>query len=278
MVDPENRLLWRMNLRRLESEIVRDAILAVSGALDKAAGGPPVEITNPANGLSEVKAGGASANAARRSVYLFARRVYPLKFLEIFDAPIMPVNCTQRSNSANVLQSLAMLNSEFVFAQAELMADRTFRLAAAQATVDGPGRAPIEVAVNAAVPAANETRDDALVNLAFQLAFARQPTADELTRSRQFLAEQRLAYKTPHDKQAADPQVAGKPTSDAQPADKQAADKAAADKAAADKAAADKAAADKAAADKAAADKAERAALADLCHMLLSANEFLYVE
>ena len=55
-LDPDNRSLWRMNLRRLESEIVRDSILAVSGSLDRAAGGPPVEITTPADGLSEAKA------------------------------------------------------------------------------------------------------------------------------------------------------------------------------------------------------------------------------
>ncbi len=118
-IDPDNHLLWRMNLRRLEAEIVRDAVLAVSSSLDPTAGGPPVEITNPADGLSEAKPEPTPSSPNRRSVYLFARRVYPLKFLEIFDAPIMPVNCTQRLNSATVLQSLAVLNSEFLFAQSE---------------------------------------------------------------------------------------------------------------------------------------------------------------
>jgi hypothetical protein len=275
-IDPENRLLWRMNMRRLESEILRDSILAVSGALDRAAGGPPVEITNPPNGLSEVKANGSPGSPHRRSVYLFARRVYPLKFLEIFDAPIMPVNCTQRLNSATVLQSLALLNSDFLFAQADLMAERTRRLATDRPHAATPGTigsaASSSAASNpeassskagssaahtsAAGTSAAGTPDavtgdaavDAHVELAFRLAFARRPTAIELTASREFLHEQRQGYM------------------------------AASDKAASDKAASDKAASDKAASDKAANDMAYRAAFADLCHMLLSSNEFLYVE
>jgi hypothetical protein len=255
-IDPENRLLWRMNMRRLESEILRDSILAVSGALDRAAGGPPVEITNPPNGLSEVKANGSPGSPHRRSVYLFARRVYPLKFLEIFDAPIMPVNCTQRLNSATVLQSLALLNSDFLFSQADLMAERTRRMATdrphAAATGASGSAASNSAASNseagnseartsaagtsaAGTPAAvtGDASVDAHVELAFRLAFARRPTAIELTASREFLHEQRQGYM---------------------------------------------AASDKAASDKAASDKAYRAAFADLCHMLLSSNEFLYVE
>jgi hypothetical protein len=199
-LDPENRLLWRMNLRRLEAEIMRDSVLAVSGSLDRTAGGPPVEITNPADGLSEAKPAPTPKSPNRRSVYLFARRVYPLKFLEIFDAPIMPVNCTQRTNSATVLQSLAVLNSEFLFAQSDMLAARISELA-------GP-------------------ESDQRVKLGFQIVFARQPTASELTTSVAFLKEQEHGYVS-----------AGK-----------------------------------------AVDVALARALADFCHMLLSSNEFLYVE
>ena len=199
-IDPENRLLWRMNMRRIESEIVRDSMLAVSGTLDRTPGGPPVGITNPADGLSEAKSAPTPTSMNRRSVYLFARRVYPLKLLEIFDAPIMPVNCTQRINSATVLQSLALLNSEFLFAQADQMAERVIKTA-------GP-----EPAVQ--------------VRLAFQFAFARQPTEAESAKAAGFMVEQTQGYG----------------------------------------------------ADKTPPDKARQRALADLCHMLLSSNEFLYVE
>ena len=179
---------------------MRDSVLAVSGSLDRTAGGPPVEITNPADGLSEVKPAPTPTSQNRRSVYLFARRVYPLKFLEIFDAPIMPVNCTQRMNSATVLQALAVLNSEFLFAQSE-------KLAARISDVAGP-----EI--------------DQRVKLGFQIVFARQPTETELAKSLAFLGEQELGYVAPENP----------------------------------------------------AEKARQAALADFCHMLLSSNEFLYLE
>ena len=199
-IDPENRLLWRMNLRRMEAEIVRDSVLAVSGSLDRTARGPPVEITNPADGLSEAKPAPTPTSPNRRSIYLFARRVYPLKFLEIFDAPIMPVNCTQRTNSATVLQSLAILNSEFLFSQSEKLAARISELAGSEI----------------------EPR----VKVGFQIVFARQPTASELAKGIAFLNEQEQGYvstETPP-------------------------------------------------------EKARPMALADFCHMLLSSNEFLYVE
>jgi len=191
--DPGNLLLWRMNLKRLEAEVVRDAILAVSGALDLAAGGPPDEISKPTNGLSQTA-------SRRRSLYLFARRVYPLKFLEIFDAPIMPVNCTQRTSSSTVLQSLAQLNSQFVMDHAERMAQSVFE----------PGGVD----------------SGAQIEAAFQRAFARQPRATELEQSLAFIREQLKNHES-----------AGTP-----------------------------------------ADMAVQVALADLCQMLLSANEFLYVE
>jgi len=198
--DPENRLLWRMNLRRLEAEIVRDSVLAVSGSLDRTAGGPPVEISNPADGLSEAKPAPTPTSPNRRSVYLFARRVYPLKFLEIFDAPIMPVNCTQRTNSSTVLQSLAMLNSEFLLSQADKLAARI---------IESVG---FEI--------------EPFVKLGFEIAFSRVPTESELASSVVFLNEQEQGYVS-----------TGNP-----------------------------------------AEQARQLALADFCHMLLSSNEFLYVE
>ena len=167
-IDPENRLLWRMNLRRLEAEIVRDSVLAAAGVLDLTAGGPPVEITNPPDGLSEARPSPTPTSSNRRSVYLFARRIYPLKFLEIFDAPIMPVNCTQRTNSATVLQSLAVLNSEFLFLQSEAMAMRISEAA-------GPDIEPC-------------------IRLGFRIVFSRQPTEKELATSTAFLEEQELGY------------------------------------------------------------------------------------
>ena len=64
-VDPGNELLWRMRLRRLESEVVRDSILAVSGQLNPALGGPPVPIDAQPDGMVRGRQGQAAA-AGRR--------------------------------------------------------------------------------------------------------------------------------------------------------------------------------------------------------------------
>ncbi len=163
-VDPANRLLWRANLRRIEAEIVRDSVLAVSGQLDPTPGGKPVMLTTPTNGLSTAKPGPMPTSVNRRSVYLLARRVYPLRFLELFDSPIVPVNCTKRPQSATVLQSLALLNSQFVVDQAAAMADRVRQ------------RAPDDSSVQ--------------ISWAYRLSLAREPAAEELAACRQFLIDQ----------------------------------------------------------------------------------------
>lgn len=164
-VDPGNRLLWRTNLRRIEAEVVRDSVLVASGQLDPTPGGKPVMLTTPANGLSKIKPGPMPTSVNRRSVYLLARRVYPLRFLELFDSPIVPVNCTKRPQSATVLQSLALLNSQFVVDQAAVMADRVRRRAKNDDVADQ-------------------------ISWAFRLSLAREPDAGELAACRQFLVDQ----------------------------------------------------------------------------------------
>lgn len=114
--DPENRLLWRMPLRRLESEVVRDSLLALSGRLDLTMGGPSVMTRYLKDGritIDERKTGGVT-NAFRRSVYVFARRNYHLTLLNLFDQPILTTICTRRTTAATVTQSLALLNDATV--------------------------------------------------------------------------------------------------------------------------------------------------------------------
>ena len=125
-VDPANDLLWRMRLRRLESEVVRDSILAVSGSLDLAMGGPPVMINAQPDGMVTVALDKLArpADAFRRSVYLVSRRAYNLSLLTVFDQPLVATNCTRRDASAVPLQSLVMLNDVFLAEQAERFAAR----------------------------------------------------------------------------------------------------------------------------------------------------------
>lgn len=164
-VDPDNKLLWRMPLRRLESEIIRDSVLAVSGQLDLTAGGSPVMISKPSDGLSREERTTPSGHL-RRSMYLFARRVYPLKFLEVFDSPIVPINCTQRMQSATVLQSFTQLNDEFV----------------------------LEHAGHVAADLIAITSVEDQVRAAWRGVLSRNPEADELQRGTHFLNEQAELY------------------------------------------------------------------------------------
>ncbi|HZL89080.1 MAG TPA: DUF1549 and DUF1553 domain-containing protein [Pirellulaceae bacterium] len=125
-VDPENKLLWKQRLRRLESEAVRDAILAVSGKLDRTLGGAPIPVEPRPDGSFVVKQDGLPTPTSqfRRSIYLLSRRNYHPTLLAVFDQPHLTTNCTHREASAVVLQSLTMLNDQFVVEQADAVAAR----------------------------------------------------------------------------------------------------------------------------------------------------------
>jgi hypothetical protein len=169
--DPENLLLWRMPLRRLEAESVRDSILAVSGALDASQGGPPVPLKANPDGSVEVDAAKQATPTSRfrRSLYIFSRRNYHLSELNLFDQPVVAHNCTRRMPTAVVLQSLAMLNSPFATEQSELFAQRVAREAG---------------------------EDDARrIELAFQLALGRAPDGEEKSAARELLASQLARFQ-----------------------------------------------------------------------------------
>jgi hypothetical protein len=118
-VDDENRLLGHFPVQRLDAEIIRDRILAACGRLDRTQFGPAVAVSEDFAG--QVMPAGDSA---RRSIYLQMRRTKPVSFLTTFDAPVMTVNCEKRVTSTSSPQSLMLMNSEFVLAQAGAMAVR----------------------------------------------------------------------------------------------------------------------------------------------------------
>jgi mono/diheme cytochrome c family protein len=121
-VDPDNNLLWRMNLRRLDAETLRDSLIAAAGKLNLQAGGPPVALEMRPDGLQVVSTKEPESAQWRRSIYLTHRRTYPMSFLGVFDYPIIDTNCTRRVPSATPLQSLTMLNDDFVWKVAEALA------------------------------------------------------------------------------------------------------------------------------------------------------------
>jgi hypothetical protein len=122
-VDPDNRLLWRQRLRRLEAEPFRDAVLAVASDLNPLPFGPPIAMQR--NGDEVVVAD--NADGRRRSIYLQVRRSQPLTFLQVFDQPRIETNCTRRSNSTVAPQALTLLNSDFLVRQGENLAARILR-------------------------------------------------------------------------------------------------------------------------------------------------------
>ncbi len=137
-VDPDNRLLSGMSLRRLEAETVRDSILAVSSKLNAKPFGPAVPVM--ADRVGQIVIGKENLNAGRpgavidmkgeqyrRSVYIQVRRSRPLAMLETFDLPQMSPNCESRSSSTVAPQSLLLMNNDFVLEQSTALAQRVAR-------------------------------------------------------------------------------------------------------------------------------------------------------
>ncbi|MBS0201646.1 MAG: PSD1 domain-containing protein [Planctomycetes bacterium] len=109
--DPDNRLLSRMPLRRLEGEIVRDSLLALAGKLDDTPFGPPADVDVRGDGLVTVK---RSDGRGRRSIYVLHRRTKLPTILESFDSPQMGPNCVERGESIVAPQALHLLNNSVV--------------------------------------------------------------------------------------------------------------------------------------------------------------------
>ena len=100
--DPQNKLLHRQNVRRLEAEAIRDAILAVSGRLDRTMDGPGVlpHLTENQDGRGKPASGPLDGNG-RRSVYLAVRRNFLNPMFTAFDYPT-PFTTIGRRTVSNV--------------------------------------------------------------------------------------------------------------------------------------------------------------------------------
>ena len=125
-IDSDNRLLWRMNSRRLEAEAIRDAVLAVTGNLNREMGGPgyrDFEYEEAYAPIYKYKTAD-TPDLWRRSVYRFVVRTTPQPFLATLDCPD-PANLTPTRNvTTTALQSLAMFNNDFMLKQSQHFANR----------------------------------------------------------------------------------------------------------------------------------------------------------
>jgi hypothetical protein len=164
--DPDNRLLWRYPVHRLDAEAVRDAMLAASGRLGSKTNGPYVP--TPRNGSGEVIVDESKPDAFVRSIFLQQRRTQVPTFLGTLDAPSIVFNCTRRAETTMPLQSLSVLNSDFAVKRGEDFARRLER----------------ECGTNAI----------AKVRRGFLLTGGREPDAVERKAAARFLDDQRRAY------------------------------------------------------------------------------------
>ena len=117
-IDPQNRLLWRRSLRRLDAEVIRDAMLAVSGVLDMAMFGP----------------GTLDEASRRRSIYFTVKRSELMKSLQRFDAPDALQGMGRRQTTTVAPQALFILNNKQVTSYAESFARRIKSVTTAELT------------------------------------------------------------------------------------------------------------------------------------------------
>jgi hypothetical protein len=162
-LDADNRLLWRQNPRRLDAESLRDAVLAVSGKLDRKMFGPGYRDFEYKEEYAPVYTYITADRPElwRRSIYRFAVRTSPDPFLATLDCPNAANLSPTRNVTTTALQSLALLNNEFMLQQAGHFADRL----AAQADSDTARQ----------------------VTTAFQSAYGRSPSIEELQASIDFV-------------------------------------------------------------------------------------------
>jgi hypothetical protein len=169
--DPDNRLLWRMRPRRLEAEVLRDALLVAGGVMYRKKYGPAFKPPIPADAMvarnlqnpypKNVPEG---PEDRRRSVYMFHKRVIPYPLFQVFDGPDAQ-QCTGRRNVTTVApQALALLNDPFIRTRAGNFANRLLK-----ETGNGPA---------------------AVIDRAYHLAFGRPPTKAERDAGVEFLVQQ----------------------------------------------------------------------------------------
>jgi hypothetical protein len=145
--DPENRLYWRASVRRLDAEQIRDAFYAATGELRFDSGGP-----------------GEAGEVPRRSIHLRVMRNNRVPLLDAFDAPFWIASAASRDVTTTPIQSLLLINSQFMLDRAAAFASRLFDEAQGDPT--------------------------RMLTLAHQLAFNRGPTTDEAAAADDFLRGQ----------------------------------------------------------------------------------------
>ncbi|MCO6458155.1 MAG: DUF1553 domain-containing protein [Pirellulaceae bacterium] len=158
--DPDNRLLARFPLRRLEAEAIRDALLFVSGKLDQRLGGSLLHVGNREFFFDHTSKDGTKYDSRQRSVYLPVVRNNLYDVFQLFDFADASVSNGDRSSTTIAPQALFMMNSPLVIEASAALADRLL--------------------------SGEELSDDQRVEQLYRLAYGRGATAEE---REQFAAE-----------------------------------------------------------------------------------------
>jgi hypothetical protein len=122
--DPENRLLWRANRRRLEAESIRDSLLAAGGRLDLALGGNLLDTPNGDYATNDQSNNKARYDVTRRTLYLPVIRNAMLDLFSAFDYADPSMTIEQRSSTTSAPQALYLMNSPLVIESSRELAKR----------------------------------------------------------------------------------------------------------------------------------------------------------
>jgi hypothetical protein len=167
--DPTDVYLWRYPVRRVEGEVIRDLILSASGQINLEAGGPPFFPATPVRVREGYRQGRWELTQEepatwRRSIYSYWKRGMKFPMFDVHDQPDQNVTTEKRNVSTVPTQALTLLNNEFTLLQARYLADRVQKEA-------GEG-------------------EEAQVRTLYRIALSREPSANELSTSLDFLAKE----------------------------------------------------------------------------------------
>jgi hypothetical protein len=166
--DPENRLLWKFRMQRLDAESIRDAVLAVSGRLDRTLGGKTVPLRNRQFVFDHTSIDHTKYDSVRRSVYLPVIRNNLYTLFEQFDFPDPTMPTGSRNATVVAPQALVMLNSDLVMDSAETWGAKLAKLSADPATG---------------------------IRAAYEAAYGRPPSEAEMLRAARFIEEPGLSER-----------------------------------------------------------------------------------
>ena len=164
-LDPDNRLFWKANVRRLDAEVIRDSLLHAAGSLDTQLHGEDIDYAE-------------GETVARRSLYFRHAYEKQMTMLVLFDAA-GPNECYRRSESVIPQQALTLANSSLSVSQSRRLANQLWK----------------EIANEPC--SANDDLQSRFIRSAFRRTLSRTPSAEEVAACRRFLQQQSSLLASP---------------------------------------------------------------------------------